>query len=86
MTNTANVWIIDDDDSIRWVLQKALEQAGMQVTSFNSAEGVLDLLHSSEPDTIVTDVRMPGMDGLQLLSSIIRIVSTYSGYHHDCAY
>jgi len=70
MTDTAHVWIIDDDDSIRWVLQKALEQAGMQVTSFSSAEGVLDQLQVSEPDTIITDVRMPGMDGLSLLSAL----------------
>ncbi len=70
MTDTAQVWIIDDDDSIRWVLQKALEQAGMQVTSFSSAEGVLDQLQLSEPDTIITDIRMPGMDGLSLLSSL----------------
>lgn len=68
MTNTVNVWIIDDDDSIRWVLQKALEQAGMQVTTFSNADGVLESLKTSEPDTIVTDVRMPGMDGLELLS------------------
>lgn len=70
MTDTAHVWIIDDDDSIRWVLQKALEQAGMQVTSFSSAEGVLDQLQTTEPDTIITDIRMPGMDGLSLLSAL----------------
>jgi two-component system nitrogen regulation response regulator GlnG len=70
MTEKAHVWIIDDDDSIRWVLQKALENAGMQVTSFSSADGVLDQLQSSEPDTIITDVRMPGMDGLSLLSAL----------------
>lgn len=70
MTDTAHVWIIDDDDSIRWVLQKALEQAGMQVTSFSNADGVLDQLQTSEPDTIITDVRMPGMDGLSLLAAL----------------
>ena len=70
MTNNAHVWIIDDDDSIRWVLQKALEQAGMQVTSFSSADGVLEKLQTTEPDTIITDVRMPGMDGLSLLAAL----------------
>ena len=63
MTNAQHIWIIDDDDSIRWVLQKALEQAGMEVTSFNKADGILDRLSHSEPDAIITDVRMPGMDG-----------------------
>ena len=70
MTNTQKVWIIDDDDSIRWVLQKALEQSGMEVTSFNKADGILDQLKHSEPDIIITDVRMPGMDGLTLLSAL----------------
>ncbi|MCK5263351.1 MAG: response regulator, partial [Gammaproteobacteria bacterium] len=70
MTDTKKIWIIDDDDSIRWVLQKALEQAGMEVTSFNKADGILDRLTHSEPDTIITDVRMPGMDGLELLSAL----------------
>ena len=70
MTNAQQIWIIDDDDSIRWVLQKALEQAGMEVTSFNKADGILDRLKQSQPDTIITDVRMPGMDGLTLLSAL----------------
>lgn len=70
MNNVSNVWIIDDDDSIRWVLQKALEQAGMQVTSFNRADSILDQLKKYEPDTIITDIRMPGMDGLSLLSAL----------------
>ena len=51
MNDTNKIWIIDDDDSIRWVLQKALEQAGMEVTSFNKADGILDRLQHSEPDT-----------------------------------
>ena len=70
MNSKTNVWIIDDDDSIRWVLQKALEQAGIQVTSFNRADTVLDQLKKNEPDTIITDIRMPGMDGLSLLSAL----------------
>ena len=70
MTDSQKVWIIDDDDSIRWVLQKALEQAGMEVTSFNKADGILDQLKNIEPDIIITDVRMPGMDGLTLLSAL----------------
>ncbi|MCW8932315.1 MAG: response regulator, partial [Gammaproteobacteria bacterium] len=57
------VWVIDDDRSIRWVLEKAFKQADLQVESFENAESVLNALKNSQPDTIVTDIRMPGMDG-----------------------
>ncbi|HEC19506.1 MAG TPA: nitrogen regulation protein NR(I) [Gammaproteobacteria bacterium] len=70
MTDTHTTWIIDDDRSIRWVLERALKQAGLAVTSFESAEGVLDRLEREQPAAIVTDVRMPGMDGLQLMEQI----------------
>ncbi|UCB54013.1 MAG: nitrogen regulation protein NR(I) [Thiotrichales bacterium] len=70
MTDGRHIWIIDDDDSIRFVLQRALENASMQVTCFNSANNVLDKLEDSEPDAIITDIRMPGMDGLELLSRL----------------
>jgi two-component system nitrogen regulation response regulator GlnG len=70
MTDGRHIWIIDDDDSIRFVLQKALENADMQVTSFSSAINVMDKLEHGEPDAIITDIRMPGMDGLELLSRL----------------
>ncbi|OOY42004.1 hypothetical protein BOV91_08500, partial [Solemya velum gill symbiont] len=62
------IWVIDDDNSIRWVLEKALTKAGMEVRSFESAVGVVEALDKEIPDTIVTDIRVPGKDGLQLLS------------------
>jgi len=74
-TSQSHIWIIDDDDSIRWVLQKALEGAGFIVTSFDNANTILDKLKLEEPDAIITDVRMPGIDGLELLS---RLSSDYS--------
>jgi len=70
MTDTQNIWVIDDDRSIRWVLERALKQAGMSVKTFDSAEGVLDKLAIDMPAAIISDVRMPGIDGLQLLEMI----------------
>ena len=64
------VWVIDDDQSIRWVLEKALQKAEFEVTSFESANAVLERLEQQQPDTLITDVRMPGIDGLQLLEKI----------------
>ncbi len=64
------VWIIDDDRSIRWVLEKALLGAGMAVRSFASASEIAELLPRMQPDVIITDIRMPGVSGLSLLSQV----------------
>jgi len=61
------VWIADDDESIRFVLGEALREAGRQVRAFTDAEDLLSAAQVSEPDVIVTDVRMPGIGGLKLL-------------------
>lgn len=63
-------WIIDDDDSIRWVLDKALVKAGIGARSFASAEAALQKLHQQQPDVVISDIRMPGMDGLELLQKL----------------
>ncbi len=63
-----NVWIIDDDSSIRWVLERALSQAGYDTESFGDAEDVLERVDHGAPDAVVSDIRMPGRDGLELLS------------------
>jgi two-component system nitrogen regulation response regulator GlnG len=68
------IWVIDDDRSIRWVLEKALSKAHMEVTTFKSASGVMERLTSARPDAIIADIRMPGMDGLALME---RIRSSY---------
>jgi len=70
MTEGNKVWVIDDDRSIRWVLEKALQKADIQVTSFSNAAGVMEALEREQPDAIVSDIRMPGTDGLTLLDRI----------------
>ena len=70
MPKADTVWIIDDDASIRWVLEKAFQQAQMQTRSFDNAGEAADLLERQRPDVILADIRMPGMSGLQLLDSI----------------
>jgi len=70
VANKLEVWVVDDDQSVRWVLEKALRQADMETRSFERAEHLLDALGSSQPDVLITDVRMPGMDGLALLGRL----------------
>jgi len=65
-----NIWIVDDDESIRWVLQRALEKANMQVRVFDHAEKLLTALVSNQPQAIISDIRMPDMDGFELLKEI----------------
>ena len=65
-----DVWIVDDDQSVRWVLEKALDQADMQTRSFERAEHLLEAIDEAEPDVLITDVRMPGMSGIALLERL----------------
>jgi two-component system nitrogen regulation response regulator GlnG len=67
-----NVWVVDDDQSVRWVLEKALGRAGMETRSFDRAEHLLEAIGNSNPDVLITDVRMPGMDGIALLDRLSR--------------
>ena len=64
------VWIVDDDKSVRWVLEKALKQADMETRSFERAEHLLEAIDDGSPDVLITDVRMPGMSGLALLERL----------------
>ena len=68
--NKESIWVVDDDRSIRWVLEKALTKADMDVRTFEEADSVIRALERSQPDAIISDVRMPGMDGLALLDKI----------------
>jgi two-component system, NtrC family, nitrogen regulation response regulator GlnG len=69
-TKSLNVWLVDDDASIRWVLERALRQGGMTPTAFEHADTVLAALRRSRPDVLITDIRMPGRSGLELLTEI----------------
>ena len=64
------VWIVDDDDSIRWVLSRALAKAEHKVEVFSDAESVLSNLENKQPDVLMTDIRMPGMSGLELANKL----------------
>ena len=66
----STIWIIDDDDSIRWVLSRALTDAGHVTEEFSRASGVIERLANDKPDALITDVRMPGLSGLELLDQI----------------
>lgn len=70
MSEKCTIWVIDDDRSIRWVLERALQRAAMDVTTFPNADGILDVLQRNQPDAIISDIRMPGMDGLDLLRQV----------------
>ncbi len=70
MLRPETVWIIDDDKSIRFVVEKALQRADIQTRNFAAARDLLDALENDLPDALITDIRMPGMDGLQLLGKI----------------
>jgi two-component system nitrogen regulation response regulator GlnG len=64
------VWVVDDDESIRWVLEKSLARDGMAVESFPGAAELLDALQEGVPDVLISDIRMPGVDGLTLMERV----------------
>jgi len=64
------VWIVDDDRSIRWVFEKALGREGIEFNSFSSADEALDALRGGPPQVLVSDIRMPGPSGLELLQTV----------------
>lgn len=70
MAKAANVWVVDDDRSIRWVLEKTLAGEGVNVTLFEEGNSLLQQLERETPDVVVSDIRMPGIDGLELLEKV----------------
>ncbi len=70
MTEQSNVWVVDDDKSIRWVLEKALGKENLSIVSFDSSEKLLARFEKEKPDVIISDIRMPGLDGISLMEQI----------------
>ncbi|WP_275723171.1 nitrogen regulation protein NR(I) [Vibrio furnissii] len=64
------VWVVDDDSSIRWVMEKTLSSANIKCETFSDAESVLMALERESPDVLVSDIRMPGIDGIELLHQV----------------
>ena len=64
------IWVIDDDRAMRWVLEKTFKEEGFEVTSFEEAQSALNQLKLDTPDVILSDIRMPGIDGLSFLAQV----------------
>ena len=65
-----SVWLVDDDASIRFVLEKALKRAEFVTESFANGQDVLTALEYEQPSVLISDVRMPGMSGLELQDAL----------------
>ncbi|GAA4014403.1 nitrogen regulation protein NR(I) [Actimicrobium antarcticum] len=64
------IWIVDDDESIRWVLEKALARENLATRSFSNARDASEALQHETPQVLVSDIRMPGGSGLELLQTV----------------
>ena len=67
MTSTVTIWVVDDDEAIRFVLERALGRAGYSTRSFENVNAIRTALQSSRPSVIITDIRLPDADGLSIL-------------------
>ena len=66
----ATVWIVDDDEAIRFVLERALNRAGYQTRSFGTVTAISEALGTAQPSVIITDIRLPDADGLSILKTL----------------
>ena len=82
------IWIVDDDQSIRFVLEKALMREDMPTRSFTNPKDVLTAMQTclpeESPQVLVSDIRMPGGTGLAECSQ--RKISCITCHHHDCVF
>ena len=70
MSATPTIWIVDDDRSIRWVVERALTNASYACETFESADLMFEALRTDAPAVVVSDIRMPGTDGIKLLGQL----------------
>lgn len=70
MTEPIKVWIVDDDEAISFVLERALRRAGYKTRSFGTVAAVTDALSAEQPAVIITDIRLPDADGLTILQTL----------------
>src|SRR5690606_27543875 len=70
MNRQNSVWVLDDDKAIRWVLEKSLSKNGLNTLCFENGEDLLHRLERERPGAIISDIRMPGINGLDLLSTV----------------
>ena len=66
----SEIWVVDDDSSMRWVVEKALDKAGYRIRGFEDGESLLKALDTRQPDLVISDIRMPGIGGFELLEQI----------------
>lgn len=84
----ALIWVIEDDDALRFVYQKALQDAGFRVMAFNQGHMVTERIKEATPQVIITDVKLPDVSGLDLLEKIkgqypeipVIVVSAFSDF------
>ena len=69
MTDENEIWVVDDDSSIRWVIEKALSGEAIACKTFENAGQLLAAFENETPKAIISDIRMPGMDGIELLQN-----------------
>ncbi|MGJ8526172.1 DNA-binding transcriptional regulator NtrC [Halomonadaceae bacterium LMG 33818] len=75
MSDVASVYIVDDDRAIRWVLERTLAQPDLNVRSFERADEALSAIEQHPPEVLITDIRMPGTDGLSLLARVKEVAA-----------
>ena len=70
VTETRQVWVVDDDASIRWVLERALIDAGLSVRQFGNADEAMGVVDREQPNLVMIDIKMPGRSNLELLETL----------------